>query len=556
MSDEAGPAELIVTGGRVITMQNVASPDMHAVAVRGERIMRVLRRDETARLTGPETRVIDLGDRPILPGFVDVHAHSETVCRTDYETIDCRAPECPDVEAVCDALSDGAREREGWIVGQANLFLDRKLKDGRMPSRADLDRVSRDRPVAIRAGGHISVLNSKALELAGIDRNYVPPSFSLSGLPSIDRDAGGEPTGVVKEMDSILPFATTTKAQLPAALQRGLHKYFTRFGVTTIGEISESVDAIETMGDLANSGELPVSYRVYIWAPGTLKLEEAANWREHIRLDAKDAAIRIQGIKLFSDGGFSAKSAATTCPYLGTNGACGEIAFPKYFFRRAVELSQPAGLQLSVHANGDRAQEWLCQCIDELGGTSGGRTRTRIEHAGNLLPRERTAEWWARAGVIPVPQPVFIYTFGEYFPDYLGEFGAKGRFPFKSLLAQGWRLNASSDVWVGSEREATNPLFSIWCCLKRQTYSGSFIDPNQALTLDQALRMHTIDAAATLGEEDVKGSLAPGKFADIIALDKDPYAVSVDEIRRLKVDFVASRGKVFLDDTQSDRGRH
>ncbi|MGF7160779.1 hypothetical protein FHS85_002410 [Rhodoligotrophos appendicifer] len=553
MSDEAGPADLIILGGRTISMQEGVGAATHGVAIRGERIMRLVRRDEVDRLKGPQTRIKDLGDRPIMPGFVDVHAHSETVCRTDYETIDCRAPECSDIESVCDALSDGAKDREGWIIGQGNLFFDRKLKDGRMPSRADLDRVSRDRPVAIRAGGHISVLNSKALEVSGIDRNYRPPDFSLSGLPTIDRDANGDPTGVVKEMDSILPFTTTPKSELPQALKKGIHKYFTRYGVTTIGEISESVDAIEAMGDLAQKDDLPVSYRVYIWAPGTLKLEAAATWRDHIRLDAKEAAIRIQGIKLFSDGGFSAKSAAVTCPYLGTDGACGDIAFPKYFFRRAFELSQEAGLQLSVHANGDRAQEWLCGCIDELGGTSSGRTRTRVEHAGNLLPRERTVEWWARAGIIPVPQPVFIYTFGEYFPDYLGPFGAQGRFPFKSLLAQGWRLNGSSDVWVGSEREATNPLFSIWCCLKRETYSGNFIDPEEALTLDQALRMHTLDAAAAMGEEDVKGSLAPGKYADVIALDKDPYTVSIDEIRNLNVDFVASRGRVVLDNINMNR---
>jgi predicted amidohydrolase YtcJ len=549
MSEESGPADTIVLGGRVITMQNDARRDWAGVAVRGERILRLVRREDVDQLKGPQTRVHDVGQRPIMPGFVDVHAHSETVCRTDFETIDCRAPECGNIDDVCQALVDGSRDTEGWIVGQGNLFFDRKLKDKRMLTRLDLDRVSRDRPVAVRAGGHLTILNSKALEVAGIDRNYVPPDFSLSGLPSIDHDASGEPNGIVKEIDSILPFPTTLKAELADAMRQGLRKYFTRFGVTTIGEISESVDGMEAMGSLAQSKELPVSYRVYIWAPGTMKLEQAVDWRSNFSISARDSQLRIQGLKLFSDGGFSAKSAAVTCPYLGTD-ACGEIAFPKYFFRRAFELTQAAGMQLSVHANGDRAQEWLCQCVDEMGGASSGRTRLRIEHAGNLLPRQRTTDWWARAGIVPIPQPVFLYTFGEYFPDYLGEFGAKGRFPFKSLLAQGWRLNASSDVWVGSEREATNPFFSIWCCLKRQTYSGNFIDEHEALTMDQALRMHTLDAAAALGEDDVKGSLAPGKYADLIALEKDPYVVSVDEIRTMKVDFVMSLGRTVLDETR------
>jgi predicted amidohydrolase YtcJ len=182
-------------------------------------------------------------------------------------------------------------------------------------------------------------------------------------------------------------------------------------------------------------------------------------------------------------------------------------------FFGAFKLSQKNGLQLAVHANGDRAQEWLCDLVQELGGASSGRTRMRIEHAGNFLPRPQTTAAWARAGIIPVPQPVFIYTFGEYFPDYLGTPGRIGRFPFRTLINDGWRLSGSSDVWIGSEREATNPLFSVWCCLARQTYSGEVIDLDEAITLEQALRMHTLDAAATMGEDDIKGSLAPGKFS-------------------------------------------
>ncbi|MBY0558819.1 amidohydrolase family protein [Hyphomicrobium sp.] len=545
MATEADYADLIVVGGRAITMHD-NDRDAHGLAIRGDRIIRVLRRDEIDQFRGPDTNIYDLGDRPIMPGFVDVHAHSEVIFRTDYQTIDCRLPECSSVGDICDALTTGAKASDYWIVGQGNLFFDRKLKEGRLPTREELDKVSRDRPVALRAGGHITVLNSKALEVSGIDRNYVPPDYSVTGLPVVERNASGDPTGVVKEMDALLSFPQVDKSELRSVLKNGVAKYFTRFGVTTIGEISETIDGVETLNALAASDELDASYRIYIWAPGTLKLEQAADWKSHINLNANDAAIRIQGIKLFSDGGFSAKSAAVTCPYVGSDG-CGQIAFSKYFFRRAFELSQASNLQLSVHANGDRAQEWLCECIVELGGTSSGRTRTRVEHAGNWLPRARTMDSWARAGIIPVPQPVFIFAFGEYFPDYLGEIGSKGRFPFKTLLSQGWRLNGSSDVWVGGERETTNPFHSIWCCLKRQAYSGAIIDLHEAITLDQALRMHTIDSAAALGEEDTKGSLAPGKLADVIALDRDPYRGSVDEIRDVKVEFVLSRGRVVLD---------
>jgi predicted amidohydrolase YtcJ len=284
--------------------------------------------------------------------------------------------------------------------------------------------------------------------------------------------------------------------------------------------------------------------RVYLWSPGTLSgLDKVRNWRDHIRLTASESAIRIQGLKLFSDGGFSAKSAAVNCCYAGHPGFSGNIAFDRYFLKRAFLMTQEVGLQLAVHANGDRAQDWLCQMVIQSGGSAKGRMRMRIEHAGNLLPNGRTADLWAQAGIIPVPQPVFLYTFGEYFPDYLGEYGLNGRFPFRSLLDQGWRLSGSSDVWIGSEREATNPFFSIWCCLKRQTYAGNYIDEHEAITLDEALRMHTIDAAAVLGEEDEKGSLVPGKVADIIAVEPDIHRLAIDDIRTLKVSYVMSRGQ-------------
>jgi predicted amidohydrolase YtcJ len=556
ITDLAGKADTIVLGGRVISVHPGVGDDYHGLALKDGRIMRLIRREQMAEMCDDQTRVHDLGDRPLLPGFIDVHAHSEVVFRTAFATTDCRAPECADISDVSDALSKSARETDAgdWVVGQGNLFFDRKLKEGRLPNRDELDRVSRDHPIALRAGGHITVLNTAALEAAGIDRDYVEPTYSVTGPPQVERDANGDPTGIVKEMDALLPLPGVEKSRLRDAFSEGIERYFTRNGVTTIGEISETIDGIQTLDDMAQADELPLAYRIYLWAPGTMKLEEACNWQEHFSLGGSQHDIRIQGLKLFADGGFSARSAAVSCPYLGTDGVCGEIAFAKYFFRRAVEMTLNNNMQLSVHANGNRAQEWLCERLLELGGASSGKTRMRIEHAANLLPRPETMDLWARAGVIPVPQAVFLYTFGEYFEDYLGDFGRQGRFPFKSLMAQGWRLNASSDVWIGSEREATNPLFSIWCCLKRQAYSGALLEPEEALTLDQALRMHTIDSAAAIGEDDVRGSLAPGKIADVIALERDPYHVKVDDLRTLAVDFVMAQGKVVRDVTKAAGG--
>ena len=534
--------DLIILSDRLLTMAGPEADHMQGVAIVGDRIDRLVTRDEVSVLRGPETRVIDVGERPLMPGFIDVHAHVEVACRAAYGTVDCRAPECGSVSEVLEVLREGLAERRetGWVVGQANLFFDRKLKERRLPTREELDTVSEDVAIAVRAGGHITVLNSKALEVAGIDRGFVVPEHSITGKPAVERDDNGDPIGIVKEMDSLLPLPPQTPEVIEAALAEGIRTLFTANGVTSIGEISETIEGLETMDRLAIERRLGARIHAYLWAPGTVSLEQALEWQRYIELRAGDEHVSIQGVKLFCDGGYSAKSAAVKQPYLGMGREhFGDIALERDFLLEAVPATRDADLQLAIHANGDRAQEWLCEVIRDAGGApSSARLRTRIEHAGNFRPDPVTSDWWSQAGIIPIPQPVFLYTFGDYFGDYLGDYGTQGRFQFADLIADGWTLTGSSDVWVGSEREATNPLFSIWCCLQRQTYDERFIDVEQATTVDQALRMHTINGAEVLGLAAEKGSLEPGKLADLVVLDRDPYATAVDDVRQIKVQAV------------------
>jgi predicted amidohydrolase YtcJ len=553
--DGAAVPDLIVLSERIVTMDPDGGAPRDGIVVSDGRITGFVARDEVERLRGEQTQVVDVGHRTLMPGFVDPHAHAEDVCRDAFLTVDCRAPECRSVEDVLEVLADAAAKTEpgGWIIGQGNLFFDRKLADGRFPSREELDRVTRRHPVAIRAGGHLSMLNSRGLEDSGIDRGYVPPQGSLAGTPVVDRDADGEPTGVVKEMDSILPFPTLAGEEIATALRRGLQAKWTANGVTTIGEISCSEEGIRIMDGLAAADELPVRMRVYLWAPGTISFERAIAWRRELPLQADPAAMTIQGLKLFADGGFSSRNAAVKCPYVGTH-SHGNVALDADDVVRALDATRDAGLQLAIHANGDRAQEWLCEVIAGAGGAPAGPLRTRIEHAGNFVPDQAATDLWREAGIIPVPQPVFLYNFGDYFADYLGSYGERGRFPFRTLLDDGWRLSASSDVWVGAEREQTNPLFSVWCCMARRSFAGRVIDEHEAITIDEALRMHTLDAASVLGEDDVKGSLTPGKLADMIVLDRDPRTAAVDDLRGLRVEQTYVGGRR-VDDGTPPEGR-
>jgi predicted amidohydrolase YtcJ len=168
----------------------------------------------------------------------------------------------------------------------------------------------------------------------------------------------------------------------------------------------------------------------------------------------------------------------------------------------------------------------------------------RLEHGGNFLPDyEVTTDWWRRAKILPCPQPTFLYALGDFFPIYLGDYGNRGRFPFRRMLEDGWPVPGSSDVFAGGESGITNPFFGIWCAVERQTYRGEVIDPDQRLSVDEALYMYTMDAARLLGHERQKGSLEPGKLADVIVLDRNPRHLNGEELRDTKVDHVFVAGR-------------
>lgn len=548
-SEARGAAEMLLVSRRVMTMadEDPVTQDA-AVAVSGGRITAILRRDEIDGLRGAGTRLVDVGDRPVLPGFVDPHAHAEVACRASFGTVDVRAPECRNIadlqERLADAVTSGGSD--GWVIGQGNLFYDRKLEEGRLPTRAELDHVSRSMPIAIRAGGHVTVLNSAALAKAGIDHDYVAPTQSITGRPSVEFcSCHHEPTGVVKEMDNLLPFPEEDETTIAAALESEMRRLFTENGVTSVGEISETLEGIRSMDRLAGAGRLPVRMHLYLWAPGTLPIEDGCRWPDQFSLTSGDEHVRVRGIKLFADGGFSAASAAVNSPYVHVEHPhCGEIALTEAEIERALGLTGDARLQLAIHANGDRAQEWLCEMVGRHGGATTPGGTVRIEHAGNFRPSEGTSDAWRAAGIVPAPQPVFLYTFGDYFVDYLGDYGRQGRFPFRTMTDDGWRLSASSDVWVGSEREATSPMFGVWCCVARESYAGRIIDAHQALTVREALRMHTLGGAEAMGAQDTIGSIAVGKLADFAVLERDPLDCAAADLRRLRVDITVSGGRV------------
>jgi predicted amidohydrolase YtcJ len=502
--------------------------------------------DEVAALAQQHGAVLeDYGSRHISPGFVDPHAHVEVGSVALANHVDLRVPKVTCIDEVLQALSDHTDSSSNWILAQANLFWDLKLRDGRYPTRQELDQVSSSQPIAIRAGGHYSVLNTRALEISGIAE--FRGSEGMMGHALIHRDEHGQPTGLVGELDAVLPLPNPTGPELEDTLLQGIGQLFTRYGVTTVGEISETRHGVSALRALAERDALHLRASLYLWVPGAFSLEEACG----LPLEwggPHDDMVRLQGLKVFADGGFSSRNAATLTPYredvAHSHGSTGHINLSRDRLAAILRAATAANLQLAIHTNGERAQrEATDAVVDAFGEAPAGRLRTRLEHAGNYVTSAETIESWQRAGIQISPQPAFLYNFDDFLPEYLGAPGERGRHPFRTLLAAGVRLAGSSDLHLGSELEQTNPLFGVWNCVKRESFLGNDIEVDERIDVAAALEMFTINAAALLGREDELGSITAGKLADIAILERDPATVPVDDLRTLATDEVIVGGR-------------
>jgi predicted amidohydrolase YtcJ len=524
--------------GRVLPLSD-GLKESGAVLVQGERIGEVAASLDELGAEG--RRVLDFGDRTILPGFVDVHAHAEVACVAERTAVDCRTPEHRTIEDVLEELREALpRAEDGWLIGRGNFFFDQKLEDRRMPTRADLDRLGGDVAIALRAGGHTTVLNSRAMERVNIEE-LMSMEQGMMGAAVVELDSGGQPTGVVSELDRALPLPDPDPETLKGWIEAELPRIFTAHGATTVGEISETLDGVTSMQELAAGGRLASRIQMYLWAPGTMSIDEACDWRSQGIEEVGDR-FGIRGLKLFADGGYTSQNAAVKSPFL-SHGGKGKLNLTPDEVVEARRKADAAGLQLAVHTNGERAQELVCGALASMG-LPDDALPTRLEHAGNLVTEEATMEAWDKAAVALVPQPVFIYAIGDFLPAYLGEHAERGRFPFRTILDRGWELNGSSDVHLGSEPMLTSPLFGISCYVTREAYLGRPIEPEQAITLAEALRAYTIGGARLLGVDDRLGTLEAGKLADMVVLDRDITKVAEGDIRDVRVDHVFVGGEL------------
>ena len=529
-------ADLLLIGD--VRMMRADGARAGALAVGDGRVLALGDALDLSALRGPDTVVLDVGARTVLPGLIDAHGHFGHVARSMVGAVDCRTPPVRSVADILERASARTRELPAgsWVLLQGTTFQDELLAERRFPTPEQLSAVSADHPIVYRSSIHHLVLNRRALALAGIDRDTPEPP---SG--HIERDAGGEPTGVLAEMFDRLPIPPSTETELADSISRVAWRDYLANGVTSIQEIWDSAPLMRLFGRAVADREIPLRVRGFGWVPLAGSVAEVASGAIG-GAPLTPGWFEGGGVKLFVDGGTSAHTAAFYEEYLDAPGRRGALTYELEQLTAHIAEAHAAGAQVALHAAGDLAQDISLSAFELAGVRSELDLRPRIEHGANTAWNGWRSDLCKRLGVLPVPNLGFIYNYGEFWPRSLGRRG-ENCIPLRTLLDAGFPVPSSSDT-TGGDPRLLNPFHNMWCAITRKTFTGRTIDPQQRISREQALAMYTRHAAHAGFWESSRGTLQTGKFADVIVLDRNLDEVADEDFDQIRVDHTIVDGRI------------
>lgn len=527
-------ADIVLVNGKVWT-ENPRQPEAEAVAILGNRIVRVGSSADIRKLAGPATRVIDLNGKRVVPGFNDAHVHFTdggaglaSVQLGDAKT---QAEFRQRIAAFALTLPKGT-----WIL--RGEWDHERWSPAQIPTHQLIDDSTPDNPVLVeRVDGHMALANALAMKLARITKDTKDVAGGV-----IVRDAQGNPTGIFKDaaqdlITRVIPPAS--RQQLRAAIEAA-EKYAAENGVTSVQDMSAAPDTLRVYEQLLHDGKLQVRISGHqplpTWkrlaAPGIL-----ANFGNDI--------LHIGGLKGFADGSLGSTTAWFFKPYLDAPGSSGiasdELSKPEEMYANIRDADR-AGLQVAIHAIGDRANNTILNFYERAEKENGPRDRRfRIEHAQHLLKSDIPR--FASLHVIASMQPYHAIDDGRWAAKRIDAERIQTSYAFRSLLDSGATLAFGSDWPVAP----MVPLMGIYAAATRRTLDGKNPKgwvPEQKITVAEAVHGYTMGAAFAEREEAIKGSLAPGKLADLVVLSEDIFHIDPVEVEHTRVEMTVFDGRI------------
>ncbi len=525
-------ATLMVVNARVWTA-NPGQPWAQAVAVRDDTIVAVGRRPDVQPFLGDDTLVVDANGAMVVPGFIDTHVHflSSGFGLSSVQLRDAATPE--EFSRRIGEFAAGL-EPDSWITGGD---WDHEMWGGELPRADWIDELTPETPVFVsRLDGHMALANTAAMRAAGVDSS----TAEVDG-GTIVRDAAGTPTGVFKDnamalIDGVIPGPSDELEDraLDAAMEFVASK-----GVTTVHNMG-------TWTDLAAFDRAHDAERMLVRIYASVPLSTWERLRDRVEAQGSgDAWLRTGGLKAMVDGSLGSHTAAFFEPFTDAPEDTGLFVNTPEDLYAWSSAADAAGLQVSVHAIGDRAINMQLDMFENIAAENGERDRRfRIEHAQHIQPDDIPR--FGQLGVIPVMQPYHAIDDGRWAERVIGPERIKTTYAFRSLIDAGARPAFGSDWSVAPP----TPLEGIYAAATRRTIDGANPEgwvPEQKITVEEALRAYTIDAAYASFEEDIKGSLEVGKLADLVLLERDVMEIPPEEIGEVRVIATVVGGRVVFD---------
>jgi hypothetical protein len=537
-------ADLVLTNGKVVTLEDGVA-DAQAIALKGDRILAVGTNDAIKKVTGTNTQVIDLKGQFVMPGFVEGHGHFSGVGQAEMQLKLMNTKSWDEIvamvaEAVKTAKPGQWIEGRGWhqekwtSVPQPNV-------EG-FPTHEALSKVSPDNPVVLtHASGHASFANAKAMELSGVTKDTKDPPGG-----DVLRDANGNPTGAFRETASRLirrgtgepdPTPEERAARARKALALASEEVL-RKGVTSFQDAGSSFSTVDLMKKMIDEGQIGVRLWIMIRENNASLAQNLAKYR---MVDYANGMLTVRAIKHSIDGALGPRGAWLLEPYSDKPDSTGLNTTPVDTIRETTKLALQHDYQLCVHAIGDRANRETLDLFEQTFKANPDKKnlRWRVEHAQHLHPSDIPR--FGRLGVIPSMQGVHCTSDAPYVLERLGPQRAEeGAYVWQKLMKSGAVVSNGTDAPV----EDVDPIASYYSTVSRKLKDGSVFYPDQRMSRLEALKSYTINGAYAAFEENSKGTLKPGKYADVVVLSKDILTVPEDQIPTAQVVYTIVGGKV------------
>ncbi len=506
-----------------------------AVAIRDGRFVAVGTTSEMRELTEAGTQIEDLAGAVVLPGLIDAHTHllSTSLVLREVQLYDCRS-----IPEILDRVRERAAQTPPgqWIVGRG--WDEALLAERRHPTRWELDRAAPDHPVVLHRVWNKLVANSAALAMAGITRATPDPPADTRYAGGFERDPEtGEPTGLfwdrAKELvlDAI---PEPSEAQLVEALRYGCRAY-NAAGLVGVAEPGLDVPEIRAYQRLRDDGQLTVRADLLLGAWGYVPAErepELEGWIAAMPVYGGfgDDLLRVAGVKFLLDGGVGDRTARFYEPYLDEPDNIGQWVVDPEEYPRLVRWVHERGWSIDTHTCGTAAQDLAVEAyIEAQAAAPNPRLRHRVHHA--YFPSQEAVQSMAKHRIPALVSTPFLLHLGDSFIASLGLERAARAMPMATYLSAGVPLAGTSDAPITD----FNPFVGIYAAVTRRTVLGRELDQSERISREEALRSYTVGGAYALGQEGVRGSIEPGKLADLIVVDRDPLAVDEQSLKETRV---------------------